>query len=78
MARRLQTWYAALVIDGPQRRVMVAAPSRKEAARLMGTTDRWLRDYGSETGNAEMIALATSKPGTLFATETMNYPHEYK
>jgi hypothetical protein len=79
MAKRLQTWRCAICgLQARQCLVIVATTSRKEAARLMDVPDSFLRDYGSETGNAAQIAIATSKPGTLFATKDMNYPEEYK
>jgi len=78
MAKRLQTWYTAVIIAGVQRCVIVAAPTGKEAARLLGMSYKTLSTYGSKTGNTEEIAIAESKPGTVFASASMNYPRVYK
>ena len=78
MSKRLQVWSTAVIIKGVQRCVIVAAPSGKEAARLFGIKYGVLATYGGKTGNPEQIAIAMSKPGTVFATKDMNYPHIYK
>lgn len=49
-----------------QTREIVAAKSKAEAARLFDCTLHELDTYGSVTGNAEEIAQAMSKPGTVF------------
>jgi hypothetical protein len=82
MAKRLQVWQTALIFGGKQRYVMVAAPSRKEAARLMRASYAWLGTHGynlthlAETD--EYVALVLKHPGTLFATADTNYPRIYK
>jgi hypothetical protein len=56
-----------------QVRAVVAAKNRAAAARAFKVQDRELKNYGSETGNDDAIAVAMSKPGTVFIT-SLNYP----
>lgn len=49
-----------------QTREIVAARSAAEAARLFGISPWRLRSYGCETGNADEIRVAMSKPGAVF------------
>jgi hypothetical protein len=77
--RPLKVWCVGITIgDTTQRNVIVATTTQKEAARLLNVSTTYLRTYGHQTGNQEEIAIATSKPGALFATKDMNYPHVYK
>lgn len=54
--------------DRQEVRVIVAAPSRAAALRAAGlkTTGTWVRDFVSQTGNEQEIAVATAKPGAVF------------
>ena len=63
---------------------IVAAPSAKAAAEALGMSVSRLHTWASITGNKHEIALATSKPGTVFITnaiainedtEWMEVPH---
>jgi len=47
-------------------RGIVAATSRTAAARAFGIKPYHMRDFGSETGNPEEVALALSRPGAVF------------
>lgn len=78
VTKKFQVWCTAIIVKGKQRSAIVAAPSRREAARLMGIKDHDLATYGSPTANKENIQTAMSKPGTVFCTDSMNYPHIYK
>lgn len=49
-----------------QVRAIVAARSRSAAARAFEVTDRFLKEYGTPTGNDGEIATALAKPGTVF------------
>lgn len=54
---------------GRQTREIVAAPSKREAARLVDPERPWMRPRLSEieeTGNDEEIKLAMSEPGVVF------------
>jgi hypothetical protein len=80
--RKLQVWQTALIFGGKQRCVMVAAPSRKEAARLMRASYAWLGTHGYNLThlvptNAD-VATAFNNPGILYASADMNYPRVYK
>ncbi len=78
MPRALQVWNYSPIIRGKQRDVIVAAYSRRQAAALMGIGDNLMASHGCRTRNEEHIALACSKPLTLFASADMNYPRIYK
>jgi hypothetical protein len=62
----LTTWGLDVLFGVRQRRVIVAAPSRAAAARALGCSSAYLGSYGCPTGNDREIALAESKPGTVF------------
>lgn len=51
-------------------RVIVAAHSQTEAARLINTSRTRFRLAGSETRNPEEVELALSAPGKLFWKST--------
>lgn len=55
-----------------QRRVIVAATSRNEAAMLMGVTPGFLKDYGSPSGNPTELAVAMGSPRTVFHADKIN------
>jgi len=52
-------------IDGVNR-CIVAAKSLKAAAVSFRVSYSYMRGWGSDTGNAEEIALATSTPGVVY------------
>jgi hypothetical protein len=56
-----------------QVRAVVAAPSRAEAARLLGVTYGHMRDYGCPTGNEKEIAAAMSRPGIVFISRLQSF-----
>lgn len=49
-----------------QVRTIVAAKSQAEAARLLGLSLSYARNYWSGTSNDTEIAVAMSAPGTVF------------
>lgn len=51
---------------GRQTRDVVAARSIAEAARLIGVSDRFMRVYGSETGNDVEVEICMADPGVVF------------
>lgn len=77
---KLKVWGCALQLrDVPrQQRVIVAANSRAQAARILRVSDNFLRDYASVTGNALEIAIATNKPGAIFHTDLDRLGTDYK
>lgn len=68
MARELKVYGAMMQVRAVRRqcRVIVAAHSFAEAARLLGTTASFLKAYGAETGNAVELETALAKPGAVF------------
>lgn len=66
---RLKVWGGLVMRPGSQRqvRVVIAATSQKEAARLVCVKLHELRRYWSETGNPGQIKAAMSMPGVPFA-----------
>jgi hypothetical protein len=70
MASRLKV-YGGWIIrpnvgSSPQCKVVVAAKSRAEVARLLDVGIRHVTNFMSETGNAKDIEVAMSEPGTVF------------
>ena len=65
---RLKVWGGHLHIGDAkgQRRAIVATRTKAEAAKAFGVSMYWLNLYGSQTGNAEEIAVATAEPGVVF------------
>lgn len=51
---------------GKQRRTVVAAPSRKAAAELLGLSVGHMKDYWTVTGNQLEIETAMAQPGVVF------------
>lgn len=49
-----------------QMRAVVAAPSQKRAAELVGISVGQFRQFWGITGNSEEIRVALSRPGTVF------------
>jgi hypothetical protein len=71
MAEKLVVWGCnSTGPDGTQWRMVAAVKSRAEFSRLLKTSDRYVKAYGSETGNATEIAAAMAKPHTLFGKHT--------
>lgn len=60
-----------------QVRAVVAAPSLRVAAQLLGITLGNLRNYGGETANEVEVAAAQSKPGTVFVRALDDHKGEY-
>ena len=52
--------------NGKQVMIMAAVRSRAEFSRITGISAHCLKDYSSETGNADDIEAAMAKPGTVF------------
>ena len=59
------------------RRTIVAAPTKKRAAELLGITARHLREFGCPTGNQTELDVALAEPETCFA-ETRPYSGRYE
>ena len=86
MSRPLQVWHTAIHNrrTGKQVCAIVAATTQKEAAALFSAASAntlspaQLRTYGGVTHNEEEVAVAMSKPGTVFVTKDMNYPRAYE
>ena len=55
-------------LDGKSRGI-VAVKTQKKAAELFKMSLYHFREYGSETGNAEEIALATKEPYVVWKQE---------
>lgn len=65
----IQVWGVTMrvpTLGGLHRRCIVAARTNAEAARLLDCSAKYLKDYGSTTGNAAELNAAMSKPGTVF------------
>lgn len=60
-----------------QVRAVVATTSQTAAARAFKQPVSYVRDYGSETGNAIEIAAAISKPGHVFIGSINNFGGAY-
>jgi len=60
-----------------QLRAIVATHTKKEAAELLGISVSHLSEYGSVSGNEEQIAIATAKPGQIFAKPITDYSDKY-
>ncbi len=65
--RTLRVWATNLFVFGGQYRCLVATQVKGDAARAFGVSMHYLDTYGSQTGNATEIALATAKPGVVLA-----------
>lgn len=60
---RLKTFGMSLGRD----RLIVAAPSQAEAARLLRTKLHAFREFAGERGNPDEIELASREPGAVWA-----------
>lgn len=63
MTKKLKVFHGRF--DGTNRE-MVATATKKEAAELFGFSLHTLNQYASITGNKDDIAVALTKPGTVF------------
>jgi len=61
-----------------QQRAIVAARSKVAAAKAMDLTVYFFNGYGDETGNAEEIATAMAKPGTVFTRPLDDFNAEWE
>lgn len=67
MSRPLRVYGVNCVVPGrPQARCIVAAQNMKVAARLFGVSLNYLREFGSETGNARERLIALMGPGRVY------------
>lgn len=75
MSRELKVYGGRYYISSPRRRAVahrqfqraiVAANTKKEAARVADISLNELRNYWCITGNETEVAIATAKPGVLF------------
>lgn len=57
-------------------REIVATKTKKKAIELFGVSYSRFKDYYCETGNEKEIAIATSKPNTVFRAKD-NYSGVY-
>lgn len=59
--------FGGLVMDkGRQVRTIVAAPSQKKAAKLLGISVSHLREYWPQTGNTVELETALAQPCVVF------------
>lgn len=56
-------------VGNRQARAVVAAPSKKRAAELLGQSMYIFNNYTCETGNKEDIKLALAKPETVIVRD---------
>ena len=61
------------ILEGIQYRMIVAAKSRAEAARLTGVSKSYIKNYWATTENEAEVKLANSKPGTVFIKPLNDY-----
>ncbi len=66
------TLHAHMIFPGDLRAI-VACKSRASAARLLGVTDHFLKEYGTPTGNPTELATATAQPGVVFVRPLNEY-----
>lgn len=55
--------------DNRQARAVVAAPSKKRAAELLGLSMYTFNNYACETGNKKELDKALAQPETVFVME---------
>ncbi len=65
----MKVWGVKISKGGPQRRWIVAAPTQKRAAELLGISVYELRTIGSQTGNEKEVEHALSNPETALLTQ---------
>lgn len=63
--------------QGKQKRAIVAAKSRKEAAKHFNISSYMLQQYGAVTSNEQEVKLALSEPGTVFISD-INYGRNWE
>ena len=61
-------------LRGRGRKAIIATTSWEKAAAALGISVGSARKFGSITGNAQEIALATAHPGVCFIRETDHSP----
>jgi len=66
MAKKLKVWGGMSFRTGKQSRTLVAAYTKKRAMEILGLTSSAMTNYWSITGNEVEVAVATSKPETVF------------
>jgi hypothetical protein len=70
--RKLKVFGGLTKANGRQVRTIVATISKKKAAELIGESIHEINVWWEETGNKTEVAVATSKPDTVFvATSDM-------
>ncbi len=62
---KLKVYGGEIFFKGNQERVVVAAHSQKEVARITGESLYYVRGYWCETGNPTEIEKASAAPGEL-------------
>ncbi len=62
---KLKVYGGSAIIGRKYERVIIAATSKKEVAKIVGTTLYTIRTYWSVTGNESEIDAATSNPGVV-------------
>ena len=63
--RPLRVWWLHSYRGGKSIRLLVAARTQKEAAKVLGVSLSYFREYSMETGNAADLELARRTPGRL-------------
>jgi hypothetical protein len=66
---KLKVYGGNEMVAGRQMRVIVAAHSMNEVARLLDATVYQVRNYWAETGNKCERETALAEPGTVFVAE---------
>jgi hypothetical protein len=64
--KKLKVYGGFTFVDGKQLITIVATTSKKKAAGLIGESLHSFNKWWRETGNATEVAVATSKPDTVF------------
>lgn len=63
---------------GKQVRAVVAAPTQKRAAELVGMSVGEFRQFWSVTGNSEEVRVALSQPETVFGRSFTKFDEQFK
>jgi hypothetical protein len=69
---KLKVWGIATFLRGVdnQVRAIVATPTRRAAADILGCSDYFMAGYAAETGNEMELEIALSQPGKVFYSPT--------
>lgn len=70
---KLKVFSGLIKVIGVQRPTIVAAPTRKRAAELLGRSVTTLRDYWVTSEDAHEIAVATASPETVFRSSGIRH-----